>query len=524
MSANPVMAADPRLQAPRWDAGHDTTTARRRRLLTAVGLVFAVWYFAWLLQPARVGSPALYVLLVMAELFNLGQAVGFWWTVWDEGRRRDAQTSPHVVPDVDVLIPTYDEPLEVVEPTVAAAAALRGARVHVYLLDDGGRPSMESLAARHGAVCVQRPRHDGAKAGNINHALQLTTSPFVAVFDCDHVPDQRFLEATLGAFTDERVAFVQTPQYYANADLNAVAEAAWAQQALFFGAIARGKDSRDAMFCCGTNVVFRRRALEDVGGFPQDSLTEDFELSVRMHERGWRSRYVAQVLASGLGPEDIGAYLGQQQRWARGCVSALGAVVRARMPLRLRLQYVLSSMFFLTGWTAAVYMSLPVIRIVTGAQPLADATADQFLLHFVPYFVASLGCVAAVGGGSYTFSAFALTFASFWVHVGASLAALLHRPGRFVVTRKQASSGRQVRAVLPTLVAIAVLAAAAGFGLLRDRSPATLNNVAFAAMHVAVLLVGVWPAIRGTTAVTLLAMTTQRERGGMTGDRDADSA
>jgi len=323
---------------------------------------------------------------------------------------------------------------------------------------------------------------------------------------------------------DERVAFVQTPQNYANAAVNAVAAAAWAQQALFFGAIARGKDSRDAMFCCGTNVAFPTRALADVGGFPQDSLTEDFELSVRMHERGWRSRYVAQVLASGLGPEDMGAYLGQQQRWARGCVSALGAVVRARMPLRLRLQYVLSSMFFLTGWTAAIYMSLPVIRIVTGAQPLADATADQFLLHFVPYFVAALGCVAAVGGGSYTFSAFALTFASFWVHVGASLAALLRRPGRFVVTRKQASGGRQVRAVAPTLAAVAVLAAAAGFGLLRDRSPATLNNVAFAAMHVAVLLVGVWPAIRGTTAVTLPAVTTRPEGGGMRGDRDADSA
>ena len=91
---------------------------------------------------------------------------------------------------------------------------------------------------------------------------------------------------------------MQTPQYYANWDRGEVPGAAWGQQALFFGPIARGKDGHDAMFCCGTNVVFRRAALERVGGFPADSVTEDFELSIRLHERGWRSRYVPEVLAA----------------------------------------------------------------------------------------------------------------------------------------------------------------------------------------------------------------------------------
>ncbi len=63
------------------------------------------------------------------------------------------------------------------------------------------------------------------------------------------------------------------------------------------------------MFCCGTNVVFRRAALDDAGGFPQDSLTEDFELSIRLHERGWRSPLRSRGARAGLGPEDMASYV-----------------------------------------------------------------------------------------------------------------------------------------------------------------------------------------------------------------------
>ena len=164
---------------------------------------------------------------------------------------------------------------------------------------------------------------------------------------------------------------MQTPQYYANWDRGEVPGAAWGQQALFFGPIARGKDGHDAMFCCGTNVVFRRAALEQVGGFPADSVTEDFELSIRLHELGWRSRYVPEVLAHGLGPEDMASYVSQQQRWSRGCLSALPAVLRSSLPLRLKVQYALSASYFLSGWTVLVYMTFPVVRLLTGAQPLA---------------------------------------------------------------------------------------------------------------------------------------------------------
>ena len=484
---------DPRMETPRWAARPAARDKRRIRLLVSVAVPLAIIYFVWLLQPERIGNPVLYAVLVVAEVFNVAQAMGFWWTA-SKLRARPALALQDE-PEVDVFIPTYDEPVEVVEPTVAAATRLRAARVNVHLLDDGRREEMAAMAERHGARHITRAEHVGAKAGNINHALKLTTAPYVAVLDCDHIPDERFLEATLGHMADDRMAMVQTPQYYANSREGRIASAAWAQQALFFGPIACGKDGHGAMFCCGTNVVFRRSALEQAGGFPLGSLTEDFELSIHLHERGWRTSYVPEVLTCGLGPEDMAAYVGQQQRWARGCLSGLKTALRARLPWRLRAQYLLSSMFFLTGWTVLVYMAMPIVRILTGEQPLATAGADQFLAHFAPYFGWSLLTVALVGGGQYTFSAFALQTASFWIHVQATILTLLGRRGKFVVTPKTASRERQIRPVWPALLMIVLLAGAAVYGLVTSMSPATMNNVAFALLHVTVLTAGIWGAL-----------------------------
>lgn len=488
---------DPRHAAPTWDAGGDPRSARRLRLTLLLAAPLILWYFGWLLQPERIGNPALYAALITAEIFNLTQAVGFWWTTARQRVRAPLALLPGGRAAVDVFIPTYDEPVEIVEPTVAAAVRLRGAQVNVHLLDDGHRDELRDLAARHGAGYLRRDQRAGAKAGNVNAALERTTAPYVVVLDCDHVPDERFLERTVGHMADERVALVQTPQYYANARSGRIASAAWAQQALFFGTIARGKDAHGATFCCGTNMVLRRSALEAVGGFPEGSLTEDFELSIRLHQEGWRTAYLPEVLARGLAPEDMASYVSQQQRWARGCLSGLRTVARARgLSLRLRAQYGLSAMYFLTGWTVLVYMSMPVVRILTGEQPLAGTSADQFLVHFAPWFGGALLLVAIAGAGTYTFGAFSLAVASFWIHIQATVLVLLGRHGSFVVTPKEGERRRQLRPILVPLTAIAILTGAATWGLLDGEiTPATMNNVAFAALHVAILTAGVWGAL-----------------------------
>ena len=236
-------------------------------------------------------------------------------------------------------------------------------------------------------------------------------------------PIPGFIEATLGWLLQDRVAFVQTPQYYANARANPIAAASVAQQALFFGPISRGKDGLGSMICCGTNMILRRDALEEVGGFPEEGVTEDFE-----------SRSPCTSAAGDLPMSPTCWLAGSAPRtWRPTSASSTAGRAAASAPCRASSapgcrggcgsQFLLSSMYFLSGWTVLVYMSLPVIRMLTGAQPVAGATADQFLLHFAPYFGASLVTVVVAGAGAYTFAAFALAAASFWIHIHASLRA-----------------------------------------------------------------------------------------------------
>jgi cellulose synthase (UDP-forming) len=485
---------DVRLRRVEWQPVPTTISVRTRvRIMILIGLPLAAWYFGWLLNPTRIGTPYLYGLLIAAELFNLTQAMGFWWTCANERVRKPKPPSERVA--VDVFVPVYKEPTDIVDLTIAGAAGLRGAEVRVWVLDDGNDDAMRDLAARHGVGYIRRDEHTGAKAGNINHALGLTDAPFIAVFDSDHVADPRFLEATLGYMDDPKMAFVQTPQYYANASSGRIQAASWAQQALFFGAIARGKDGLGAVFCCGTNVLFRREAFESVGGFPTNSLTEDFELSIHLHERGWHSAYVPDVLSRGLGPEDMASYVSQQLRWARGCLSGLPRAMKAKLPLRLKAQYLLSASYFLSGWTVLIYMSFPVIRILTGGQPIAGIDAPEFLLHFAPYFACALTTAALAGAGSYTFAAFALAAANFWIHILATIYTVLGKKGSFVVTPKKGAGARQPKAVRPALVAVGVLVAVSVYGLIRQRDAATFNNVSFAAVHVTILMTGCYPAL-----------------------------
>ena len=507
------MSVDRRLEPVTW-VGTDPGPAHRRRAaaLAIASTVALVLYFWWLLRPGRIGNPVLFGVLIVAELFNVIQALGFWWTCLARRVRPAVLPAPLATDfDVDVFIPTYSEPVDVVEATVAAATRIQGPRVHVALLDDGNRDEMQRLAERYGIRYIRRTLHQGAKAGNINHALGRTRSPFVLVLDCDHVPHRNMLTRTMPEFADASVAYVQTPQYYANAADSRIAGASWSQQALFFGPIARGKDAHDAMFCCGTNVIFRRKALEAVGGFPTGSLTEDFALSVDLHETGWRSVYVPEVLANGLGPEDLASYVSQQHRWARGCIGMIPGVLRSKLPVAKKLQYLLSASYFLSGWTVLVYLTMPVVRILTDAQPLAGAAADSFLAAFGPYFLLSLATVASVGAGKYTFAAYSLATSTFWIHVHATWRVVARRTGSFVVTPKQGESGRQLRPALPTLVAIAVLVGAAVYGLVHARDAATLNNVAFAALHVVILGHGVSAAVAPRLTGAVSAQRTSNE-------------
>jgi cellulose synthase (UDP-forming) len=232
-------------------------------VLTALlGLNYLVW--RWLFS-VHWGAWWIAVPLVIAETYSLIDSLLFGLAMW---RLKDRGEPPPAPPDrtVDVLIATYNESVELVVTTARAAKAITYPH-ETWILDDGNRPEMKAAAEAEGVGYLTRsadwanmPRH--AKAGNLNNALLATEGEFLLILDADQVPFPEILDRTLGFFDDERMALVQTPQWFVNVPAS---DPLGSQAPLFYGPIQQGKDGWNAAFFCGSNAVIRREALMQLG-------------------------------------------------------------------------------------------------------------------------------------------------------------------------------------------------------------------------------------------------------------------
>ena len=473
---------------------------RACRVLVVLSVIFALVYLKWLLFDAKPGNPLLFGMLLAAELFNVAQAMGFWYTIyrqeWVEPKTAKFGRTKETV---DIFITVYGEPADVVERTIDGAMAIRHPRKKVWVLDDGPSPEIEMIAAMKCAGYLTRPDRSGAKAGNINAALARTDGDFVVIFDADHVPKPEFLERTMGAFTAPTVGFVQTPQSYGNRLENRVAAGAHDQLDIFYGPIMRGRTVRGAVFSCGTNVVFRRQAFKAVGGMPEDSITEDLRVSLLLLDEGYTAVYMPEVLAVGIGPVDVAGYFSQQSRWARGGLEILfkRRPFSVKMPFSARLEYGLSFMYWFTGLAYGVYLILPIAYLLFGLRPVQ--VPNQYPSYFLPYLVVTLVTMAYATEFRINFRALWFTLGSFPVHIGALGRAIFGKRATFVVTSKSGGS-RSLRPVAAHVFFITLLAYSIVFGLAMEGfTPSVTNNVAFALGHILVLAGFVRYAMRPET-------------------------
>jgi cellulose synthase (UDP-forming) len=470
-----------------FEKRYETWKRRRRslRLLITANIAGLAFWLSWLLDFGNAATLPLYSLLVAAECFNLLQVLGYWYTVWNEPapQRLRARVSGRI----DVFITTYNEPVDLVEKTARAAVAMPYPH-RTYVLDDGNRPEMGEMARRVGAHWITRPDNRGAKAGNINHALSVTDGDFFVVFDADHVPHPNFLDRMMPYMADTRAAFAQAPQYYVNRHKTYLTEGAMDQQELFFGPICKGKDGLGAVFCCGTNMVIRRSAIDSIGGFREDSITEDAVTSLDLHERGWTSRYVGERLADGLAPEDLSAYISQQRRWARGNIEMLfkSDLFVRRMALSLRLQYAWSAMYYLTSLTTVLYLALPCLFLLFGVQTVSAKSTD-FIAHFLPYIFTTIFILARSAEGRLRFRAIQLSYGLFPVFIGAFYSILTGRKVGFAVTPKEGRIQSFYHLVIPQLTAIGISFLAILVGFAHYSGAATVTNSCWALFNVVML-------------------------------------
>ncbi|WP_309067399.1 glycosyltransferase family 2 protein [Microbacterium sp.] len=236
------------------------------RLIVVLAAIAGINYVAWRwLFSVNWDAWWIAVPLVLAETYSLIDSLLFGLGAWRLRERHDAPPLRHDV-TVDVLVTTYNEPLDLVMKTARAAQAITYPH-ETWILDDGDRPELRALAEAEGIGVISRsdawrdrPRH--AKAGNLNNALMVTEGEFLLILDADQVPDPRILDRTLGWFEDEKVALVQTPQWFVNVPPS---DPLGSQAPLFYGPIQQSKDGWNAAFFCGSNAILRREALMQLG-------------------------------------------------------------------------------------------------------------------------------------------------------------------------------------------------------------------------------------------------------------------
>ena len=374
-------------------------------LLALLSSVISLRYIYWRMTETLDFSSFLQTFLgtglLLAEVYAIvALMLAYFQTLWPLDRKpAPMPANADEWPVIDVFIPSYNEPLDVVRPTVFAALALDwpADKLNVYLLDDGRREDFRRFAAEAGCGYIVRPDNKGAKAGNINHALSQTTGEFVVVFDCDHVTTRGFLQLTVGwMLRDKGLAMVQTPHYFYSPDpfeRNLVAGQRVPNEGLlFYGLIQQGNDFWGATFFCGSCAVMRRTALEAVGGVPTETVTEDCHCSLRMQKLGWRTAYLRVPLAAGLATERLMLHIGQRMRWARGMIQIMrleNPLTSRGLNLAQRLCYFMAMFHFLFPLPRFVFLTAPLAFLVFGesiiaASPLAIvAYAGPHIAHSV---------------------------------------------------------------------------------------------------------------------------------------------
>lgn len=302
-------------------------------------------------------------------------------------------------PTVDVYIPTYNESLDVVRDTVLAAQCIEYPKdkMKIYLLDDGKRKEFATFATEANVGYITRTNNDHAKAGNLNHAMKITDGELIAIFDCDHIATKIFLQSTVGGFLkDPKLALIQTPHHFYSPDPIQrnlyLGRDIPAENDLFYGPIQRGNDNWNATFFCGSCAVIRRKALDEIGGFAVETVTEDAHTALRLQRKGWKTAFLDHILAGGLATERLVLHLQQRNRWARGMVQIFrldNPLLGKGLTLPQRLCYLSATMYFFFAIPVLIFLFTPVLYLLFGVS-IVHGSVELLLSYAIPHLILSV--------------------------------------------------------------------------------------------------------------------------------------
>ncbi|HWG89481.1 MAG TPA: glycosyltransferase [Candidatus Thermoplasmatota archaeon] len=310
--------------------------------------------------------------------------------------------SRYYLPKVAFHVTCFNEPPELVIESLQALERLDYPkdRYVVMVLDDSTDPAssgpIEAYVRSKGWTYLHRKDRRGYKAGALNNALKYTPQDveLVSVLDADFRVEPEYLKETVGYFINPNLGFIQTPQDYRNKHQSFLTEQYYYADAYFYRAMLVSRNEENAIIFCGTMGLIRKRVLEGVGGWGEEFITEDAELSIRVLAEGYDSLYVNKTYGRGLIPSTFEAYKKQHYRWAFGGVMILKRhftkLLFSRLTFRQKLDFLVSGVHWFDG-IYVISIAAVLCTIVIGEAlgvPLATYHSREiWLMGLVPFFL-----------------------------------------------------------------------------------------------------------------------------------------
>lgn len=466
------------------------------KIYLILSIAAAVYYFSFLFNPANISNIYVYLLLVVAEIYIFVQSVGTWYTLLHINEnskpygykkfKRELIEKKSVDGGVAVFVTVAGEPLDILRETLIAAKKMK-VKHTTYLLDDLGdmyrkrNMPYKDLADELGVKYLKTYKNDQQKVGSLNYGLKKTKEKYIANFDADFIPAENFLIETLPYMLDEGLGWVQTPQAFRELN-NLISRGGSEAVEAFYDSTMPGKNSFNAAMFVGTNALFRRTALESIGGF-QYHHSEDVWTGYCLHQAGWKSIAIPDKLAFGLCPDDISSLFKQSLRWSGGSLEIFlhERVFKKNLTLDQKVQYFMTFSFYLYGLVILIMILMPILYLILGVKPL-QSFGSEWALHYIPYFIFQFSTIALFAS-RLSFPAMIISMNLYPIYIRGLINALRRKHSKWVVTNLKNDNKFSLLSTLNQLywhVFIVFISVVALFiGLINVRESATALISAF---------------------------------------------
>lgn len=456
------------------------------RILILIGFASIINFFYWFLDFSLIEDHVLYWLLMILIFYDTFRLIYIWYHYWDISVPQKPKTS--IRPTVDVLTTYFPgEPKDMLKQTLMAIQDMDYEHT-TYLCDEANDPELKEFCQESKIIHVTRNNRNDAKAGNINNALKQASGEICLILDPDHIPHQDFLSEVIPYFADPTIGFVQTVQTYYNLHESYVARAAAEQTFHFYGPVMMCMNSYGTVNAIGANCVFRRSALDSIGGHAA-GLSEDMHTAMKLHAKGWKSIYVPKLLSAGLTPATLTSYFKQQLKWSRGTFELLVTSypkLFSKFTWRQKLHYGVLPFHYFTGLIFLISLLIPIISLLTSSTPW-NGNVINFGLIVLPVLVSIMGIRFYVQkwvinkGERGTHLLGGLLMQITWtIYLMGLFYTLIRKKVPYLPTDKDDEEKTSFYIVLPNLIFGLICIFAIVYGLYRDFTPFSLFMSGFA--------------------------------------------